>query len=174
MELQVKKRLKKETSIKKDTTISFIFEFIITSKLLVGKKPPEEIIVIDKLNELNALISKIFSIIKIPNVKKIYKSNILVDCFNVSEVLKAREWIKEQLLRAQVKHHIEAGNYFLLWPNDNVNKVESSLKLAGILVRNMTGKALINGSLRVSIGTTNQMKQFWEKYQEIDQVRALN
>jgi len=57
------------------------------SKLLVGRKPPEEIIVIDRLKELNDRILKIFNIIKIAKVKKVYKINIFALCFNVSEVL---------------------------------------------------------------------------------------
>ena len=92
----------------------------------------------------------------------------------VTEVLKARDWIQKQLLTTKVRHHIEAGNYFLIWPNHDVNKVESALRSKGILVRNMEGKKLINGSLRVSIGTTKQMKQFWETYQVIDKLSASN
>ncbi len=92
----------------------------------------------------------------------------------VSEVLKAREWIQKKLIKAKAKHHIDAGNYFLLWPNHDVNTTESSLRSQGILVRNMSGKALINGSLRVSIGTTNQMNRFWETYKVIDKISASN
>ena len=57
-----KKRLKNERSIKNDKTISLVFEFSIISKLLVGKNPPDEIIVMAKFKELNALMSKILSI----------------------------------------------------------------------------------------------------------------
>ena len=58
IKLYVKKRLKKETSINKDKTISLSFVLIINSKLLTGKKPPEEIKDNDKLNELKALKSE--------------------------------------------------------------------------------------------------------------------
>ena len=44
--------------------------FKISLKLLTGKKPPDEIIVIDKFNEVKNLILKIFKIIKIIIVKK--------------------------------------------------------------------------------------------------------
>ena len=64
------------------------------SKLLVGRKPPEEIIVIDRLKELNDRILKIFNIIKIAKVKKVYKINIFVLCFNISEVLKDIRLVK--------------------------------------------------------------------------------
>ena len=59
----------------------------IFDKLFVGKKPPDEIIVMARLNELNDLILEIFKITKIPKVRTVYKINILVDCFKVSEVL---------------------------------------------------------------------------------------
>ena len=59
----------------------------IFDKLFVGKKPPDEIIVMARLNELNDLMLEIFKITKIPKVRTVYKINILVDCFKVSEVL---------------------------------------------------------------------------------------
>ncbi len=84
----------------------------------------------------------------------------------VQEVLKARAWIKEQLITHRIKHHIDGGNYFLLWPKISPAHVESALKAKGVLIRNMQGKPLIEGSLRVSIGTTDQMKQFWDALKE--------
>ena len=82
----------------------------------------------------------------------------------VKEVLLARDWISNQLLNSGHRYHVEAGNYLLIWPRQNSLKVEASLKAAGILVRNMNGKPLIDGALRVSIGTINQMEQFWEVF----------
>ena len=49
--------------------ISLNFVLIIISKLFTGKKPPEEIKVKDKLNELKALKSDKYKIIKIVIVK---------------------------------------------------------------------------------------------------------
>ena len=46
-------------------------------------------------------------------------------------------------------------------------EVERRLREAGILVRSMAGKPLIGGSLRVSLGTTAQMQQFWGAYTAI-------
>ena len=45
--------------------ISLNFVLIIISKLFTGKKPPEEIKVNDKLNELKALMSDKYNIMKI-------------------------------------------------------------------------------------------------------------
>ena len=60
----------------------------ILDKLFDGKKPPDEITVIAKFNELNILTSKIFKMIKIPKVNNEYNRKIFNDCFNVSALLK--------------------------------------------------------------------------------------
>ena len=68
IKLYVKKRLKKETSINKDKTISLNLVLIINSKLFTGKKPPEEINDNDRLNELKALKSEKYKIKNIIDV----------------------------------------------------------------------------------------------------------
>jgi histidinol-phosphate aminotransferase len=85
----------------------------------------------------------------------------------VAEVLRARGWLLEQLQAAGVRHHAAGGNYLLIWPESPAEEVERRLREAGILVRSMAGKPLIEGSLRVSLGTTAQMQQFWSAYQRI-------
>ncbi len=86
----------------------------------------------------------------------------------VEEVIKAREWIKNKLIYHDIRYHIDAGNYFLIWPKKETKLVENLLKKSGILVRNMSGKYLIDKSLRVSIGTLEQMKFFWEVFEKIE------
>ena len=90
-----------------------------------------------------------------------------VDAY-VQAVLQAKEWIKHQLHSSGRRHHIEGGNFLLVWPKHDTSKVETSLREAGVLVRGMKSKSLIEGALRVSIGTTNQMKQFWKAFSKID------
>jgi histidinol-phosphate aminotransferase len=82
----------------------------------------------------------------------------------VAEVLRARTWLVQQLQAAGVRHHAAGGNYLLIWPEHPVEEVEQRLGQAGILVRSMAAKPLIDGSLRVSIGTTEQMQRFWTAY----------
>ena len=60
------------------------------------------------------------------------------------------------------------GNYLLVWPRQVPADVDAALRRAGILVRSMAGKPLIDGSLRVSLGTTAQMQQFWQAYGRIE------
>lgn len=95
-----------------------------------------------------------------------------VDAY-VAEVQRARDWLVAQLVTAGVRHHAEGGNYLLLWPRQDPAGVEERLKReAGILVRSMAGKPLIDGSLRVSLGTLEQMQHFWEAYRLIEGLAA--
>lgn len=90
-----------------------------------------------------------------------------VDAY-VAEVLRARDWLLGQLRQAGVRHHAAGGNYLLLWPRRPAVAVEADLRQAGILVRSMAGKPLIDGSLRVSLGSGEQMGRFWQAYRRID------
>ena len=92
-----------------------------------------------------------------------------VDAY-VAEVLGARDWLVAQLLQAGVRHHSAGGNYLLIWPQADPRAVEQALRQAGILVRSMAGKPLIDGSLRVSLGTREQMEQFWRAYGAIERL----
>jgi histidinol-phosphate aminotransferase len=89
-----------------------------------------------------------------------------VDAY-VAEVLRARDWLVEQLRQAGVRHHVDGGNYLLLWPDRDPDAVDQELRAAGILVRSMAGKPLIDGSLRVSLGTQEQMEHFWSTYRRL-------
>ena len=94
-----------------------------------------------------------------------------VDAY-VAEVLRARDWMATQLRSAGVRHHVAGGNYLLLWPRGEVASVDAALRRAGILVRSMAGKPLIDGALRVSIGTVEQMQRFWSAYTRIEGLPA--
>ena len=67
----------------------------IDERSLTGRNPPEEIIVIAKLSELNDLMPKIFKIIKIDKVNPEYNNKIFIDCFSVSEELKDKKFVKD-------------------------------------------------------------------------------
>jgi histidinol-phosphate aminotransferase len=67
-----------------------------------------------------------------------------------------------------VRHHVDGGNYLLIWPQRPAAEVDQALREAGILVRSMAGKPLIDGSLRVSLGSRDQMQQLWAAYPPID------
>ena len=54
------------------------------------------------------------------------KDQSYIDSY-VNEVLNARNWIKDQFEKYHVKHHIDGGNYFLLWPKSTPQQVEQKL-----------------------------------------------
>ena len=91
----MKKILKKETSISKEKIIICEFWISIFERSLTGKKPPDEIMVIARFNELNDLIPNIFRIIKIAKVKLKYKINILIVCFKISVVLNDKKFVRD-------------------------------------------------------------------------------
>ncbi|HRD41289.1 MAG TPA: histidinol-phosphate transaminase [Prochlorococcaceae cyanobacterium AMR_MDS_5431] len=86
----------------------------------------------------------------------------------VSEVLQARAWLIHSLKLGNVCYHSKGGNYILIWPKSPVDQVCKYLRQNGILVRSMSNKPQINGSLRLSIGTVRQMQYFWLSYLQIE------
>lgn len=86
----------------------------------------------------------------------------------VAEVLAARQWLLERLQASGVRHHAAGGNYLLIWPRQPVAAVDDALRQAGILVRSMAGKPLIDGSFRLSLGTHEQLQRFWQAYRRIE------
>ena len=85
----------KNNYIKKEKTTIWVLLTKIEESSFVGKKPPDEIMVIAKLRELKDLISVIFKIIKIVTVKPEYNKNIFIVCFNISELLKDRKFVSD-------------------------------------------------------------------------------
>jgi histidinol-phosphate aminotransferase len=84
----------------------------------------------------------------------------------VAEVQAARAWTVEQLQRLGVRHFGEGGNYLLVWPPGDVERVVQALREHGILVRSMTGKPVIGGSFRLTIGTRPNMQRFMLAFEE--------
>ena len=87
--------LKKEINIKKENIIIWKSFIKIDEISFTGRNPPEEIIVIAKLSELNDLTPRMFKIIKIDIVNPEYKKKILIDCFKISVELKDKKLVKD-------------------------------------------------------------------------------
>ena len=68
----------------------------------------------------------------------------------------------------KIRNHFSGGNYFLIWPNKNPKILIEQMREKGILIRSMENKKDIGKSIRVSIGTQEQMRFFWDNYQELD------
>ena len=112
----------------------------IPDKLFTGKKPPDEINVIDRLNESKILKSRIFKMTKIANVNKIYKINIFEDCFKVSDTLNDKKFVKDffkLLSKMLINKIIENKKYSppIHWDDDlhNIKLSSKCLMLSKIL-----------------------------------------
>jgi histidinol-phosphate aminotransferase len=77
----------------------------------------------------------------------------------VEEVAAAKAWTIAELDRLRVRHSAGGGNYLLVWPPDCARAV-AGLRQAGVLVRSMAGKPVIDGSFRLTVGTRADMRQF--------------
>lgn len=84
----------------------------------------------------------------------------------VAEVHAARAWTVGRLQRLGVRHAAGGGNYMLVWPARDCDQVVQALRERGILVRSMTGKAVIDGSFRLTIGTRPNMQRFMLAFEE--------
>jgi histidinol-phosphate aminotransferase len=82
----------------------------------------------------------------------------------VVEVLAAKAWTMGELERRGIRHVGEGGNYMLVWPPGDCGSVVRALRERGILVRSMVGKPVIDGSFRLTVGTTAQMQRFMEAF----------
>ena len=97
IKLYIKKILKKDVSINREKTNVWELLSNIVERLSVGKKPPEEIILIAKFKELKDLILSKFKIMNIKNVIVEYNKKILNDCFNISVLLKDMKLVSDFL-----------------------------------------------------------------------------
>ena len=85
----------------------------------------------------------------------------------VAEVAAAKAWSLGELQRLKLRYFSEGGNYLLVWPGKDVALVEAALRSRGILVRSMAGKPVIDGSFRLTIGTREQMQQFFAALESV-------
>jgi histidinol-phosphate aminotransferase len=85
----------------------------------------------------------------------------------VAEVAAAKAFTHAELDRLGLRYFSQGGNYLLVWPGLEVAQVEAELRGRGILVRSMAGKPVIDGSFRLSVGTREQMQQFFAALEDI-------
>ena len=85
----------------------------------------------------------------------------------VAEVLTAKAWTVGELKRRGIRHFAEGGNYMLVWPPGDCETVVQGLRDRGILVRSMAHKPVIDGSFRLTIGTSEQMQRFIDAFVDV-------
>lgn len=85
----------------------------------------------------------------------------------VDEVLAARQWTLDALRRLGMRHFADGGNYVLVWPPGDGERVVQALRDRGILVRSMARKPVIDGSFRLTIGTRDDMRRFMAVFVDV-------
>ena len=83
-------------------------------------------------------------------------------------LVKLNNLIEKKFQSTTIRRHFAGGNYFLIWPNKNPQILTREMRERGILIREMKNKKDIEDSIRVSIGTQEQMSFFWNIYKELD------
>jgi histidinol-phosphate aminotransferase len=89
-----------------------------------------------------------------------------VDAY-VAKVAEARRFSVERLQALGLRHFAGGGNYMLVWPPRDNAAVVAALDARGVLVRSMDGKTGIGGSFRLTVGTVEQMRRFFEVFEAI-------
>jgi histidinol-phosphate aminotransferase len=85
----------------------------------------------------------------------------------VDRVLAARAFTVAELQRLGVRHAVGGGNYMLVWPPGDCERVVDGLRARGILVRSMAGKPVIAGSFRLTIGPREHMERFVSAFADV-------
>ena len=78
----------------------------------------------------------------------------------VADVIAAKAWTVSELERLRIRHFAGGGNYMLVWPPADCERVTQELRNRGILVRSMAKKPVIDGSFRLTIGRMDDMQRF--------------
>jgi histidinol-phosphate aminotransferase len=85
----------------------------------------------------------------------------------LSEVKKGRKLIYEELKKLRIKTFPTTGNFLIAYFGKKSKEIQDALKEKGILVRDRSSYPLLDGCLRIGIGTKNQVKQLIDALKEI-------
>ncbi len=83
------------------------------------------------------------------------------------EVQQAKRFVLEQLKKMRIRTYPTSANFFLAKFGKKSDEIVKKLKEKGILVRDRSSYPLLNGCVRITIGTRKQMQQFVEALKEI-------
>jgi len=83
----------------------------------------------------------------------------------VSEVLAARDILREGLDRLGIGYYPSQGNFILMKIGPRAVEVRDRLRARGVLVRDRSYE--LPGAVRVTAGTREQMRRFLEELEKI-------
>lgn len=82
----------------------------------------------------------------------------------VNQVVQARSYVSAEMSRLGIRHFKSDGNFVLFMVGEHAERIVSDLRAAGVLVRNRSHEC--EGSLRVTVGTTDQMELFIQELEK--------
>jgi len=85
----------------------------------------------------------------------------------IEEVLKAREFTLKEFNKIQIKTFPTSANFFIARFGENASIIAKKLKEKNILVRDRSRYSLLEGCIRIGVGTQNQMKLFLAELKKI-------
>jgi len=78
----------------------------------------------------------------------------------VSEVEKSRELLYQELKKLGIKAYPSSANFILAYFGNKSKEIMDKLKQDGILIRDRSSDKMLNGCIRISLGTVEQTKKF--------------
>ncbi len=85
----------------------------------------------------------------------------------IKEVIKAREFTLNEFKKMQIKTFPTSANFFIARFGKNASLIAKKLKEKNILVRDRSNYTLLEGCIRIGIGTQKQMKFFIKELNKV-------
>lgn len=115
-------------------------------------------------------VEKAQSTFNVNNVAILFATELIqredLICKLIDVEKEGHEWLLRQLQGEGYKALSLKGNYILFYPNYPSNEIVEAMKQRGVLVRDY-GKGILQGWIRISTGSIDCMKKFWETYQGV-------
>lgn len=116
-------------------------------------------------------VEKAESTFNVNNIALLFAMEVLEQPHLIEQLIKiereGREWLVEQLEAAGYRYCSMEGNYVLFYPKKQSGEIVNALKEENIWIRDY-GRGILKGWLRVSTGSKECMKTFWEAFVKID------
>lgn len=116
-------------------------------------------------------IEKAESTFNVNNVAILFATELIQNQELIANLIETekegRQWLTLQLKNAGYQYCSMEGNYVLFYPRRDSKELVAELKEKNIWIRDY-GKGILQGWIRVSTGSIDCMKRFWEAFIEID------
>ena len=121
--------------------------------------------------QLISYIEKAESTFNVSNIAILFAQELISDESLIADMREkereGRKWLTEKLRECGYQCISLEGNYVLFYPKRNSRQIVDELKNQGIWVRDY-GKGILSGWIRVSTGSVDCMKKFWDAFVETE------